>query len=126
MKLYERFVDWQESLLAIDWSGFAVTCGGFFEWFGPVAYEEWPHGLQPAEERALVASGGLCAPFDGELLGWHQWRRWYCVHRERIADLLPAFSAPRGGIRFLPLDQVNELRAAGAGAPGWRRKPRRR
>lgn len=92
--------------ISIDWSGFAVTHGGFFGWFGPAEYEPWPGGRPPEPEPAIVAAGGYCAPlYDfGQTRsadGWDSWRRWYCVHRIRLADLIPPFTAQRGGIRFL-------------------------
>lgn len=37
----------------IEWSGFAVTRGGFFEFLGPVPYEPWTNGKPPPYRIAV-------------------------------------------------------------------------
>lgn len=84
----------------IDWSGFAVTRGGFFQWLMPEAYVEWPHGRPPERVPMLIASGGWCAPstpYYGET-GWVQWGRWYCW---REIPWLPPLQVARGGISYV-------------------------
>lgn len=88
--------------ISIDWGGFAVTLGGFFEMLGPSSYEPWPGGRPLAPEPAIVASGGIAASWEYMTgRGWDQWRRWHLVPRFRLSDMLPVFSAPRGGISWL-------------------------
>lgn len=88
--------------LSIDWSGFAVTGGGFFSWFGPDEFEPWPHGQRPRDPAVLVASGGLCLPVVfGAHDGWRPWERWYKTTVVRLGEFLPPLSVERGGIRTL-------------------------
>lgn len=81
-RLYERVVP-AEALADI----------GFVHW---VIADPEP----PLPEDAVVASGGLCVPFTVLNL-WPgvppNWRRW---PEYRVRDVLPTFSASRGGIRY--------------------------
>ncbi len=57
-----------------------------------------------ASDRAIVASGGICGPLDADFS--HP----VCGDRGRpIRDVLPAFQADRGGLRFAPAVTVGDL-----------------
>lgn len=59
------------------------------------------------DQRAIVASGGICGPLEADFT--HP----VCGDRGRpIRDALPAFQADRGGIRFAPSITVGDLEDA--------------
>ena len=100
MNIFDRLT----ARVRIDWTSFARTRGGFFDWLGPVAPSRTGPSV-PLPAGSLTAPGGFVPTSP---IRWEDWREWHPVYDHRIADMLPVFSAPRGGITYAKPVPVEE------------------
>lgn len=92
--------------ITIDWKGFGRTRGGFVDAAGQPTYP--PRQIIEGRTNGCSSTGGWCAPpspfysfADGTPVGWDNWVEWRRVTYVSIRDLMPSFSASRGGITWL-------------------------
>lgn len=107
--MFRRFIADLIDDIEIDWWGFATTRGGWNMGLYSLPFgrrEVTVRSLaeaqaeQDADElRTLVASGGFCPPSPPPF--WDEWQAWMPPVTQRVVDMLPKFTAPRGPIRYL-------------------------
>lgn len=96
-------VEWVGRLrrFEIDWDGFAVTRGGFFDWLGtPLVYKPDRH-REP--DAMIVSAVSIPLQFGGftDPNRWRPWAKWWRGFDWSLESYLPQIQAQRGGIRMI-------------------------